>query len=253
MNDIRLKVHSKGAAVYNVYIPFSEKRERVYFGNGKTFFPSIGNFIAGNGMYTGLIPDCIKACNEIMDDMKKEIGTCPCNCPGCYAKNCTMYINTFLAYYQNTIEMKEDPDRYWKMVAKNIRRRIRKIRNKGGLIRVNDSGDLYSIENVIALRDNVIREFPDLIFYGYSEFHLFADILNECENAVFWKSDFTNFKPGTVGHTFVDDGTNTNIINMVHCPAIDENGNKTGKKCNECLICTKKALIEKISFAFTKH
>ena len=37
MNDIRLKVHSKGAAVYNVYIPFSEKRERVYFGNGKTF------------------------------------------------------------------------------------------------------------------------------------------------------------------------------------------------------------------------
>lgn len=252
---IRVIKSNTGSAEYFQYSMFSDERERLYFGNHKTYFPSIGNTLPGNGSYTGSIPECIKRCEEIMRDLLSEICTCPCNCNGCYAKKLTMYPSVFLAYYQNTLEMRENPDLYWKKVAKNIRRRIRKIRNKGGIIRVNDAGDFLNLQNVLAFRDNILKEFPDLIFYGYTEYHMFADILNEFDNAVFWKSDYTNYIENMIGHAFVDDPEHPipEIQNMKHCPAIDSNGNKTGIPCNECKMCTKKELLNKICFAFHKH
>ena len=236
---------------YNVMDLFSPDRDRVYFGNGKTHFPAIGNTLAGNIIYDGAIPENVV--NGFNDHNVKLVGTCPCNCVGCYAKKGTRYVSVAIAYILNTIELKLDPDRYWSLVAASIRKHIKKIANMGDIIRVNDSGDLYSLENVVAFEKHILKAFPNITFYGYSEFHSFADYLNENnENVVFWKSRFTTAGSG-YGYTYVDNHKDNRIMEMLHCPAITKDGKRTGKKCNECLLCTKKELLKKLSLAFTMH
>lgn len=253
MIDIKTILKSAtGNASYKMYVPFSTSRPRLYWGNSKTHYPAIGNFLRGNGHYTGSIPKCVLANDVIMGILETITGTCPVDCNGCYAGKLTMYPSVFLAYLQNTIEIKEDPDRFWKMVADDIRKHYKKIMRKGGIVRINDSGDLYSLENVIALRDNVIRMFPELIFYGYTEYHFYANLLNIEPNAVIWKSRFQTLGSGN-GYTYVDDA-DPNMANLPHCPAIDPITRKsTGHKCNHCGMCANKELLIKMVLCFWKH
>ena len=250
-NDLWFTVKAKKSnKQYNVKKLFSPGRDRVYFGNGKTHFPAIGNTLAGNTTYDGSISENVV--NGFKDHGIELVGTCPCNCDGCYAKKGTRYVSVAIAYILNTLELKADPMRYWSMVGNDIEKHLKKIFKKGGIVRVNDSGDLYSLENVIAFEKNIIERFPFIIFYGYTENHAFADYLNKHENVVFWKSRFTTSGSGN-GYTYVDERKDNRIMDMIHCPSIDKNGKRTGKKCNECLICTKKELLKKLSLAFMKH
>lgn len=251
--DIRLTLVSvSGNKQYNMYNEFSESRSRLYWGNSKTHYPAIGNSLRGSGHYTGSIPKCALANDAMMEILETITGTCPVDCDGCYAGKLTMYPSVFLAYLQNTIEIKKDPDRFWKMTADDIRKHYKKIMRKGGIVRIDDSGDLDSLENTIALRDNVIRVFPEIIFYGYSEYHFYADLLNLEPNAVIWKSRFQTIGSGN-GYTYVDDG-DPNMANLPHCPAIDAITRKsTGHKCNHCGMCANKELLLALSLCFWKH
>ena len=239
----------KSGKTVKAYKPFDPNRPRISFGNRKTGFPSV-NFLAGNSIH----PYDGARFSEIIEWFMIVLGwnicgTCPCDCKGCYAKKITRYANAFYMYAMNTYEMTTDPKLFWCLVAADIDRHKKAIANRGNIIRIDDSGDLYSLENVLAIMD-FVREFSEIRFYGYTEFHAWAEMLNTIGNVNFRKSHFTEYV-ATSGHgnAFVDNGTDERIMKMVHCPAIDKAGKKTGKTCNKCNICP----LSDCDICFTLH
>lgn len=233
-----------------VYEPFDPTRSRISWGNRKTGFPSI-NFLAGNKIhpYDGAKFDVI--IDWFYDTLNWSVcGTCPCDCPGCYAKKMTRYPNVFYMYAMNTYEIMQDPIRFWELVKAEIKRHTKKLARRKNTIRIDDSGDIVSLLSMTGIID-MAKTFRNITFYGYTEMHDYADILNEEPNINFHKSRFDSYSEtdGEKGNCYVDTGKDPRIKAMRHCPAIDEYGRKTGKPCIGCGICP----YTELSLAITFH
>ena len=221
-----------------VYKPFDPSRSRISWGNRKTGFPSV-NFLAGNMVHPYDGAKFRKIVEWFFDNLNWTVsGTCPCDCHGCYAKKMTRYPNVFYMYSMNTYEIMTDPIRFWSLVKAEIKKHTKKLAKRKNTIRIDDSGDIVNLISMTGIID-MARTFRNITFYGYTEKHDIADILNKEKNVNFHKSHFDKFleSDGDRGNCYVDTGNDDRITAMRHCPAIDRNGKKTGKSCIECGIC----------------
>jgi hypothetical protein len=89
-------------------------------------------------------------------------------------------------------------------------------------------------------------EMPDVQFYFYTKrFEFMAQYLKECgdlpENLVCniseWKGNTDGYQFDGLNKFVYDDHTDPKMDKLVHCPAVDKNGNKTGVTCGECKRC----------------
>lgn len=218
-----------------LHIPalWDSKRNRWTYDNDKTGIIS-ANLLPGDAgqAYHGYTPNLLKACGEVVT------GTCKGDCPGCYAFKMTRIPAVFVKFLLNTIEAKADPGRYCWMLNKEL--------NSNPCIaykvaRIHDAGDFFSEEYLQAFFDELTTKNEATRFYGYTkEEDLFKAYLDKLPG---------NFNPscspweghcepiGNLPRFYYDDGSNPELANLPHCPAVDRNGKRTGVRCNQCLHC----------------
>jgi len=219
------------------YIPdiWDENRTRCSYSNGKTGLPSV-NLLAGSKdhLYDGCIPDVLKEYFPLVT------GTCPCDCPGCYAKKITRNIEPFIKLALNTIEAMQDPHRFWALVEKELYGDeiiLYKV------IRIHDSGEFFSFEYFKECM-NFIERHKESRFGDYSKA---KDIINEYgienlpDNLVMSCSPWEGHcEPiGDLPQFIYDNHTNPELASLPHCPAVSYDGKRTGVQCKQCLHCYK--------------
>lgn len=206
-------------------------RKRCSECNGKTEIVSV-SFLAGSGLYDGSTPECLSMLPPID-------GTCNTNCPGCYAKAMTRYPVVFLKFYLNTIEMRNDPERFISLIEKEIF--SGNPLTSPRVIRLHDSGDIDNIDYCKAVM-GLIERHPETRIGTYTKRN---DIIDEYGienlpgnlslNCSPWKNICMPI--GNLPQFIYDDGTQPELDKLPHCPAITKDGKKTGITCKQCLHC----------------
>jgi len=200
--------------------------------NGKTGIMSF-NLLAGSmeHSYSGSIP------KNARDDLKSCPGSCDCDCPGCYAKAMTRYTACFEHYAENTLLAINDPEGLLDDIEKQLYGGMTSPR----VFRIHDSGDFISLP-YFAAWVALIKRHPETMFGAYTKR---ADIVeaygldNLPENLSLQCSPWEGFcEPiGDLPQFCYDDGSNPELSKLHHCPAVDENGKRTGIQCKDCLHC----------------
>lgn len=230
-----------GNRAHTVPQPWDTSRTRCSYSNGKTGIPSV-SFLAGDyrTAYDGSFPTVLKPMFEGVT------GTCSANCPGCYAKAITRNIEPAIKYALNTIEMKENPEKFVSLIEKELF--TGNPLQAPRVVRLHDSGEIYSVaywRAVVAM----IRRHPETIFGTYTKA---ADIVTACgvsendlpRNLAISCSPWITAEGETLcapiadlPQFIYDDGTNPETAQLPHCPAVDKNGHRTGVTCSQCLHC----------------
>ena len=230
-----------GNRSHKVPQPWDETRTRCSYSNGKTGIPSI-SFLAGDSgkEYSGSFPAVLKPL------FKGVTGTCGADCPGCYAKAITRNIEPAIKYALNTIEMKQDPERFIALVEKELF--TGNPLQSPRVVRLHDSGEIYSVEYWRAVLGMISRH-PETIFGTYTKA---ADVVTACgiskeetpANLSISCSPWITADGETLcapiadlPQFIYDDGTNPETASLPHCPAVDKNGHRTGVTCSKCLHC----------------
>lgn len=233
------EIFDKKGNVHYFYDMWDCNRKRVSYTNIKTGFPSI-NLLAGSvsNIYDGCVPEGLKDCFKMIN------GTCPFNCPGCYAKKITRNYEPAIKYGLNTLEAKTDPEKFWYYVECELFEWNPFVIYK--IVRTHDSGDYFSRDYFETCMNFIKRHTDTTRFYGYTKADKIVNdygIDNLPENYNLLCSPWKDIcEPiGDLPQFIWDDGTNPELVNIPHCPAIDRNGNKTGIKCKDCLWCPLKA------------
>lgn len=229
------EIFDKKGNVHYFYDMWDCKRKRVSYTNSKTGFPSI-NLLAGdkNKVYNGCVPETLKDTFNVIG------GTCPYDCPGCYAKKITRNYEPAIKFALNTLEAKTDPERFWYMVEYELFKWNQFVTYK--IIRTHDSGDFFN-DDYFETGMKFIKKHEDSTrFYGYTKAKDTVEnygIDNLPDNFGLLCSPWGEIcKPiGDLPQFIYDDGTNPELVNISHCPAIDRYGKKTGIKCKDCLWC----------------
>ena len=210
-------------------------RKRCTYDNDKTGIISI-NLLAGDQRepVRAYVPECLRSVAEAV----QVCGTCDGTCPGCYALKMVRYIGVYVKFLLNTAEAKADPERFFYMVEKELFNNPLKAPR---VARQHDSGDFFSGDYFRACMDFIKRN-PGTIFGGYSKAE---DIIRKAGRDSLPDNYALNWSPwpGITGplwdlpNFWVDNGTDPKIAGMVHCPAVDKHGRRTGVKCIDCLRC----------------
>ena len=212
---------------------WDKNRSRVSFSNDKTGIPSI-NLLAGDRgqKYDGSFPKVLK---DIFGDV---CGTCKGNCPGCYAKKITRNIEPAIKYTLNTIEAKEDPERFIKLCEKEI---FGNPIVSYKVVRIHDSGDFFSNEYFNAVMD-LKKRHPETTFGAYTKEEEICSAYGldnipdtfslSCSP---WEGHCNAI--GDLPQFIYDDSSNPEIAKLPHCPAVGKDGKRTGIQCKNCLHC----------------
>lgn len=232
MNKNAFVIDGKGNK-HNIPALWDEKRSRVSFGNTKTGIPSI-NLLAGDmaAVYDGCFPAVLK------DTFSGICGTCNSNCPGCYAKKITRNIDPMIKYALNTMEAKEDPERFISLVEKELYSNPLVIYR---VVRIHDSGDFFSDDYFSAIMDMVKRH-PETIYGAYTKAETIVNnygLDNLPKNLSLSCSPWDGHcnEIGDLPQFIYDDHTKPELATLPHCPAVDKNGKRTGIQCKDCLHC----------------
>lgn len=210
------------------------KRNRLLH-DGKTGVWSVGT-LAGSAAaagYQGYIPD---ACSSLPSCP----GTCDQTCPGCYALRMSRYISTYLLLYVNTLEMRQDPGRFYALVWLQLQRMT--PRKRGDKFRLNESGDFETYAQFEAAM-TFTRSIPEMRVWTYTKNYEYLDRYdierNKPENLGLmcspWEGVCGAYKD--LAQFILDDGTDPELANKPHCPAVDRNGHRTKVTCNQCGFC----------------
>ena len=232
-------VYDNSGRAYYVSVLWDPARRRVSYGNGKTGYPSI-NTLAGSchARYAGSLPAVIRA---LFPDIK---GTCPETCPGCYAlpitRNFIPAINTIL----NTIETETDPARFYDLVEKELYNGPQAT--CPDTVRIHDSGEFKNPDDIRSCFEFVSRH-KETIFYSYSKSRWIATayiagtIPNNLHFACSpWITPDGVILCAPVGDMYqfiYDDGTRSALDSLIHCPAVNVYGDRTGVQCKQCGLC----------------
>ena len=225
-----------GNRSHKVPQPWDETRTRCSYSNGKTGIPSV-SFLAGDSRaaYDGSFPAVIRPLFEGVT------GTCNSNCPGCYAKAITRNIEPAIKYTLNTIEMKENPERFVSLVERELF--TGNPLQSPRVVRLHDSGEIYSVEYWRAVLAMINRH-PETRFGTYTKA---ADVVTACgvsrddlpQNLVMscspWEGHCAPI--ADLPQFIYDDGTKPELEKLPHCPAVNKDGHRTGVTCAECLHC----------------
>lgn len=229
MNNYILDKAGKKHALYDL---FDSNRSRISYGNSKTGIPSI-NLLAGDikKQYSGYVPEVLK------DLFSGCTGTCSNTCTGCYALKTTRYIDSYIKYALNTREAKTDPEQYFYL----INRELHGKKIISAVMRVHDSGDFFNFEYLQECM-NFINNNPDIRFGTYTKqdkLILQYGVNNLPQNLVLSCSPWDGFADpiADLPQFIYDSGTDPEVSNLPHCPAVNKDGKKTGIQCKTCLHC----------------
>jgi hypothetical protein len=234
-------VYDNTGRAYYVPTLFDPARRRCSYDNGKTGYPSI-NTLAGccKARYSGSLPAVIRA---LFPDIK---GTCPETCPGCYALPITRNFIPAITTILNTIETEKNPARFYALVEKEL--------YGGGVlavapecIRVHDTGEFQYAADLYACFDFISRH-KETDFYSYSKSKHVAAAYTagefpdnfHCACSPWIDSSTGNVYCAPVADMYqfiYDDGNNPDLDNVIHCPAVNVYGERTGVTCKQCGLC----------------
>lgn len=208
-----------------------------------------GNVKLGKGVYAfNLMPGDEPLSTKEKGQLTNVRGTCVgcCEeCKGvCYAiRDASRYHNTCIpSLGKNTLIMRNDMDNMFHQlkdacIAKNVR-----------VLRYHSSGEIENYDYLLHMVKLAV-ELPDVKFYFYTKrFGYIEKYLTECgelpENLICniseWNGNTSGFNLKGMNVFTYDDGSNPSLESVVHCPAVDKNGHKTGIHCDQCKRCFSK-------------
>lgn len=213
--------------------------------NGDTHLHMVnGNDKVGKGIY------CL---NTLAGDkpLKKKDGTQLTNISGtcegccsvckkdCYARKTQVFRsskNNLRNWNENTILAKEDPKKLFEELSEFLNREM------VSAVRFHSMGEIPSPEYLKYMFD-IAEKFPLVQFYTYTKrFEWIEEIIEKRKqpanlviNVSIWHKNYAN--PYNFPEFIYDDGTESDVAQLPHCPAVDKNGHETGITCARCRRC----------------
>jgi hypothetical protein len=172
-------------------------------------------------------------------------GTCAGCCSGCkdhcYAvRDARLHHNAVIpSAGKNTVIMRHDMDKGFKQIKEAL------IKNKAKVLRLHSSGEIMNYDYLLHMVKLAV-EMPDVLFYFYTKrFAFMQQYIKECgalpENLVCniseWKGNTEGYQLDGLNKFVYDDGTDPTLEKLVHCPAVNKKGGKTGVTCSQCQRC----------------
>lgn len=203
-----------------------------------------GNDKLGKGIYTvNLLPGDTPLTLKNGTQLTNVSGSCAGCCSGCkmacYAVNdAKRYNNTVIpSQGGNTLLARFDRPRFFEDVQRFL------DYNMVAAMRIHSSGEFLNYDYFLKWIE-IAKNNPTVKFYCYTKRfnyiekyfeagNVFPD--NFAVNVSIWKGNYDN--PYKLPEFIYDDGTEPELKNVLHCPATDENGNKTGVTCASCRLC----------------
>ena len=202
-----------------------------------------GNTKVGRGIY------CINTLAGDEPLYKKDgtqltnvAGTCSgcCkDCKGpCYAiKAQERYssIDNLKMWSDNTILAKEAPEKFFEELEQYLKREF------VSAVRYHAMGEIPS-RTYLEYMISTARKYPHVQFYTYTKRYEWVEQIckkdmqaNLVINVSIWHKNYDN--PLHFPEFIYDDGTEEELKNVPHCPAVDRNGHETGITCAQCRRC----------------
>mgnify|MGYP002519968073 CR=1 FL=1 len=233
-----LTIHMPGDMSVTTAGIWNPERRRVSFGNGKTEIPSISTF-AGCGFYNGAVAYWLKPLFRAVG----AVGSCNCDCNGCYAKSMTRIPGVSLMYLLNTLECRINPVRFYDLCMHEILSEMPGVER----VRIHDSGDFMTVSEYLTI-EKLCMEYPGINFATYTKR---SDIVTRGlterrpDNLILSGSPWyengackcPGLYPDLCQQFIYDDGTVPELAKLPHCPAVNLFGERTGITCNRCRWC----------------
>lgn len=172
------------AMIYAGYgIQYDTKRQKIYSPLRGWIKPLLvnGNDKLGKGVWNwSMLPGdgdfTVNMGTKANPDWETFHGTCPCNCPGCYAQGgCYCFNSTRASLARKTELAAKDLDFLKRAILAQIEADGIKI------LRVHVAGDFFSLDYVDMWRE-IARAKPDVVMWSYTKnadaVHAFDDIAN---------------------------------------------------------------------------
>ena len=204
-----------------------------------------GNLKLGKGIYSinllaGDEPLAKKDGTQLTN-VKGTCGGCCENCKtNCYAIKTQVYRNRNIpSWAGNTLLARFDIDRFFYELQAFIDNNI------VSAIRYHSFGEIPSYEYLLNMVE-IAKRNKDVRFYTYTKRYKWIEKYisengdlpsNLVINISIWNKNYDN--PYNLPEFIYDDGTDSELENVFHCPAIDKNGNETGFTCAKCKRCLK--------------
>ena len=208
-----------------------------------------GNNKLGKGVYAfNLLPGAEPLTVSTKGKLTDIHGTCVGCCDGCedycYAvKDAKRYHNTCIpSLAKNTLIMRNNLNGMFQQLKNAI------VEKKVKTLRYHSSGEIESYEYLVKMAE-LAEEMPQVKFYFYTKrFNILENYLkyngklpdNLVANVSEWKGNTQGYKLDGLNVFMYDDGTDPAIKSVVHCPAVDTKGHKTGVTCDQCGRCFNK-------------
>lgn len=205
-----------------------------------------GNSKLGKGVYSyNLLPGDKPLSTKDKGQLTNVRGTCGGCCDGCeelcYAvKDARRYHNTCIpSLGKNTVIMRHNMDDGFSQIKEEL------IKKKAKVLRWHSSGEIMNY-NYLLHMVKIAVELPDVKFYFYTKrFELIEKYLDECGdlpdnlicNISEWKGNTEGYNLEGLNKFVYDDGTDPEMEKLVHCPAVNKKGRKTGITCDQCKRC----------------
>lgn len=205
-----------------------------------------GNTKLGKGMYAyNLLPGNQPISTKDKGQLTNVRGTCGGCCDGCenycYAvRDTRRHHNSVIpSAGKNTVIMRHNMEDGFKQLKEGL------AKKKAKVLRYHSSGEIENYNYLLHMVKLAI-ELPKVQFYFYTKRFGFIDkYLTECGelprnlvcNISEWKGNTKGYNLKGLNRFVYDDGTDPSMRELVHCPAVDKNGRKTGVTCSKCKRC----------------
>jgi hypothetical protein len=218
----------------------------INYNDSMTISLAKGNSKLGKKVFAfNLMPGNKPLCTKDKGQLTNVWGTCGGCCDGCenhcYAVNdARRYHNTVIpSVGKNTVIMRHDMDKGFKQIKEQL------LKNKAGVLRWHSSGEIMNYNYLLHMIKLAV-ELPDVKFYFYTKRFAFIEQYvqdhgafpeNLVCNISEWNGNTKGYKLDGLNKFVYDDGSDPEVSKMVHCPAVDKKGHKTGVTCGECGRC----------------
>ena len=205
-----------------------------------------GNSKLGKGVYAfNLLPGDEPLSTKDKGQLTNVSGTCHGCCDTCknfcYAiSDARRYHNTCIpSLAKNTLMVRNNVHGVFEQLREEL------IKKKAKVLRYHSSGEIVSYDYLLRMV-KLARELPDVKFYFYTKRFGFVDKYlkrfgkfpnNLVCNISEWKGNTDGYNLDGLNRFVYDDGSDPALKYVVHCPAVDKYGHKTGITCDTCGRC----------------
>jgi hypothetical protein len=202
-----------------------------------------GNKKVGKGIYTinllaGDKPLTLKDGTQLTN-IPGTCGGCCDKCKSnCYAIKTQIYRNKNIpSWADNTILATQETEIFFNEIQQFI------DRSMIAAVRFHAFGEIPSY-NYLLYMVELAKNNPTIIFYTYTKRFKWVERYLEDNNSFpnnlivnisIWHKNYNN--PYNLPEFIYDDGTEPELADLPHCPAVDKNGKDTGMTCARCKMC----------------